>query len=90
MINAASEHTSTAPNASSVVTPQPPARPSNDLSGAGAPPRIPQKKSPSSLKLILGGILLLLLVITSGVGLYLSQQNQDIRQQAAGGCKGNC
>lgn len=43
----------------------------------------PKKKSKMSMKMILGGILLVLLVVGSGVGLYLSQQTQDIRQDAS-------
>jgi hypothetical protein len=42
----------------------------------------PKKKPP--IKLILGGLLLALLVVGSGAALYLTQMNQDVRQQAAG------
>lgn len=43
----------------------------------------PKNKSKMSMKMIIGGILLVLLVVGSGVGLYLSQQTQDIRQDAS-------
>ncbi|HCR80981.1 MAG: RNA polymerase sigma factor, sigma-70 family [Candidatus Pacebacteria bacterium GW2011_GWA1_46_10] len=43
----------------------------------------PQKKGKLSGKYILAGALLLLLVIGSGVGLYLIKLNQDLRQQAS-------
>lgn len=39
-----------------------------------------KKKTP--LKLIIGGIILLLLVVGSGAALYLTQMSQDVRQQA--------
>jgi len=37
------------------------------------------------LKYVLAGLVLLILLIGGGVGLYLSGQSQDLRQQAAGG-----
>ncbi len=40
-------------------------------------------KTKISAKFVLGGILLVLLVVGSGVGLYLSQKSQDLRQQAS-------
>lgn len=47
------------------------------------PPSKPTQKKKMPLKMILGGIILVLLVVGSGVGLYLSQQTQDIRQDAS-------
>jgi hypothetical protein len=35
------------------------------------------------MKYVLGGLLFLLVLIGGGVGFYLSQQNQDLRQQAS-------
>jgi uncharacterized repeat protein (TIGR01451 family) len=51
-----------------------------------APPygRAP-KKSGLSLKTILAGIVLLIVLIGGGAGLYLSQMQQDVRQQASTG-----
>jgi hypothetical protein len=47
------------------------------------PSTLPQVKSKkSSLKLIIGGILLFILVLGSGTALYLSQSTQDVRQRA--------
>ncbi|MBD3250670.1 MAG: hypothetical protein GF381_03840 [Candidatus Pacebacteria bacterium] len=43
----------------------------------------PQNKG-KRLKYILGGLVFLLLVVGAGAGYYLTQTNQDIRQQAAG------
>jgi hypothetical protein len=43
----------------------------------------PKKKKP--FKFILGGVILLLLVIGSAAALYLTQINQDVRQQASTG-----
>ena len=42
----------------------------------------PKQKPP--MKMILGGLLMLFLVLGAGVGYYLTQQPQDVRQQAAG------
>ncbi len=45
----------------------------------------PKKKSflgGMSAKMVLGAVLLLILVVGSGAGLYLSQRSQDIRQEA--------
>lgn len=53
-----------------------------------SPPPKPNQKKKLPLKMILGGILLVLLVVGSGVGLYLSQQTQDIRQDASVGLTG--
>ncbi|MBT7309712.1 MAG: hypothetical protein HN846_03325, partial [Candidatus Pacebacteria bacterium] len=39
---------------------------------------------------VIGGILLLLLVLGGGAGYWLTQQNQDIRQQASGGADPYC
>ena len=47
------------------------------------PPNNNSGKSKFSIKMLLGGILLLIIVAGSGVGLYLSQQTQDIRQDAS-------
>ncbi|MCB9800967.1 MAG: isopeptide-forming domain-containing fimbrial protein [Pseudomonadales bacterium] len=55
-------------------------RPTNE----GSPPRHSKKKL--SLKLIVGTILLCIVVVASGAGLYLSQTNQDLRNQAAINC----
>lgn len=49
---------------------------------AGNPNRIKPKKK-MNLKMILGSIVLLLIILGSSAGFYLSQQIQDVRQQAA-------
>ncbi|NCN83238.1 MAG: hypothetical protein GW947_04740, partial [Candidatus Pacebacteria bacterium] len=82
MINAEIETTNQAsvPPVSSPVGTTTPATP---------PARIdkrPSKKMP--LKFILGAFILLILVLASGVGLYLSQTSQDLRNQAAINCGG--
>jgi|GEM_PF-6211196 len=49
----------------------------------------PKKKSflgGMSAKMLVGAVLLFILVLGSGAGLYLSQQSQDIRQQASISC----
>lgn len=46
---------------------------------------VPPKRK-ISLKMILGGLVLLLLLVGSVVGYYLFTQNTDIRQQAAASC----
>lgn len=43
----------------------------------------PKKKF--NLKMILGGLVVLLLIVGAGAGYYLTQVNQDVRQQAYGG-----
>ncbi|MCB9800970.1 MAG: hypothetical protein H6773_02205 [Pseudomonadales bacterium] len=49
-------------------------------------PHLEKRRSRTSLKLILGAFLLCILVLASGAGLYLSQTNQDLRNQAAINC----
>src|SRR5688500_18329290 len=41
-------------------------------------------------KVIAGVLLFSILLIGAGVGYYLSQQQQDVRQQAAGSCGTSC
>lgn len=56
----------------------------NMESGSSSDTTKPKKKF--NLKMILGVIVLLFIVIGSGVGFYLSQQTQDLRQQASTTC----
>jgi hypothetical protein len=49
------------------------------MSGSSTPDQ-PRKKT--NLKLVVGVVVLFLVLLGSGVGFYLSQQTQDIRQQA--------
>jgi hypothetical protein len=46
--------------------------------------KTPVNKKKPSLKLLLGGFILLLMVVGSGAALYLTQISQDVRQQASG------
>jgi len=60
----------------------------------------PKPKKRMNWKMIAGGVALLIIVVGAAAGLFLSQQNQDVRQQAAGVdpgsggqtgvCPGNC
>lgn len=84
MINAVPS-ASSANNSSGLSTPP---RPISDStpSSASKPPSMRKPRSRSiSPKMILAGILLLIVVIGSGAGLYLSQQQQDLRQDASTG-----
>jgi len=54
------------------------------------PVAAPFTSKKSSLKYILGGLLLVLLLVSSGVGLYLTQQQQDIRQEAFEASDASC
>ncbi|MBU0978662.1 hypothetical protein KKF92_02420 [Patescibacteria group bacterium] len=77
-------------------TPQsPPAGLASHSSPDSSPPTPPSKSSStqsyrlakikkSKLKALIGGLVVLVLVIGGGVGVYLSSQKQDVRQQASG------
>lgn len=54
-----------------------------DQHSASSPFQPFKKKNRFSPKMLIGGLLLLLLIIGSGVGLYLVRLNQDLRQQAS-------
>lgn len=58
-------------------------KPNTNQHDAGSPFPPLKKKSRFSRKHLLTGLLLLLLIIGSGVGLYLVKLNQDLRQQAS-------
>lgn len=62
-----------------VPTATPPTPPSTQPNN-----KMPSQKRKMNWKMILGGLLLVVLVAGAGVGLFLSSQNQDIRQQASG------
>lgn len=57
----------------------------NTAEKAPAPPAASEKKPAKKfpVKMVAGGLLLAVLVIGGGVGFYLSQQDQEIRQQAS-------
>ncbi len=74
-----------------------------NTSDVGSPPSSgdgKKRKSTFSPKMVLGALVLMLVLIGSGAGLYLSQQTQDLRQQAStdgevretqvATCNGNC
>lgn len=77
----------TASTSESGSLPKTPITPATETAPPSSNP--PSKKGPArfSPKMIIGGILLVLLVVGSGVGLYLSQQTQDLRQDASGGIR---
>ncbi len=81
----------TVPTMDSVLTapsamgggPTGPKFPDSSMTTPPLPPQRGINKGKLSAKMILGAILLFLLVVGSGVGLYLSQKSQDLRQQAS-------
>lgn len=76
--------TQTAP----VVSPMETVTPTDSGASSPANTQPPQKKSKISAKYLVAGLVLLLLAIGSGIGMYLIKLNQDLRQQAGGSCGG--
>lgn len=82
---AVSQPPSMSPSTSSVVPPAPPAAPPAEIAaGTPAGPRlnkVPSKKF--NPKILVGLVVLLVVVVGALAGLFLTQQGQDLRQQAA-------
>lgn len=66
------------------------ATPTNPPVQPSEAPQLSKKGKKFNWKLLIGGLVVLLLTMGGAVGLYLSQQSQDVRQQASGGwtCNG--